>query len=329
MDAIAVEGLVKRYPVVRRYREMVLRPFARAETTALSGVSFSVARGEIFGVLGPNGAGKTTLLKILATLILPTAGRVLVAGADVGKDPRAVRDAAALAAGDERSLYWRLTCRQNLEFFAVLNDIPRSGRAEAIARAAGAAGLDEDLDRPVMELSSGMKQRLCLARGLLTDPDILLLDEPTRALDPAAAARFRALIRDEMAGRRGKTVVLSTHNISEAEALCGRIAVLERGRLAACASPAELRALLPREPVLVVRMRPAPRETLERFCCERGYRLESAETDGGETVAEISCGADAGDIAPVVGGLAAAGVTVTGCSPRQAGLEDIFERRVL
>ena len=230
--AILAEDLGKIYVKRRSLREMTRRPFGRAErVTALTGIGFEVRAGEIFGLLGPNGSGKTTLLKILACLVLPNAGRALVDGLDVARHDRAVKRLVGFVTADERSFYWRLTGRENLHFFATLYGL---GAAQARTRAdelVSAMDLAGVADQQFMSYSSGMKQRLAIARALLHDPPILCLDEPTRSLDPIAAKHLRRFIVEELNARHGRTILLATHNLQEAEEICGRLVVLDRGHV--------------------------------------------------------------------------------------------------
>jgi len=218
-----------------------LRPVRRQPPVcALREIDLTVRPGEILGLLGTNGAGKTTLLKILATPILPTAGRVTVDGHDVTRDASSVKAMIGLVAGDERSFYWRLTGRQNLEFFAAFQGLSRDAARGRIGELAERLGL-EALDRRFGVYSTGMRHRLAIARALLHHPRILLFDEPTRSLDPLAAGALRRLIRETLVRELGCTVVLATHNLEEAEELAGRIAVLHQGRLLGCGTVGELR----------------------------------------------------------------------------------------
>jgi len=197
---------------------------------ALQDVTLRVEAGEVFGLLGPNGAGKTTLLKILATLLLPSGGEARVLGADVVRQPALVRRRVALVTGDERACYWRLSGRDNLIFFAgLLGCAPGEARRRAEA-ALGQVGLTEAADQVVARYSTGMRQRLLLARALLGGPPVLCLDEPTRSLDPQAAEAFRALVR-RLASTEGRTVLLATHDFEEAAAVCDRVGILAGGRL--------------------------------------------------------------------------------------------------
>ncbi|MGH7167462.1 MAG: ABC transporter ATP-binding protein [Nitrospiraceae bacterium] len=196
----------------------------------LRDVDLSVGRGEILGLLGTNGAGKTTLLKILATLILPTAGRITIEGVDVIREPHRAIQLVSLVTADERSFYWPLTGRQNLEFFAAFQGLSRDAACGRIEELQEQLGL-EALDRQFGIYSTGMRHRLAIARGLLRRPHVLLLDEPTRSLDPVAANGLRRLIRDTLVAQLGCTVVLATHNLQEAEELCDREVFLHKGRL--------------------------------------------------------------------------------------------------
>ncbi|MFQ5829303.1 MAG: ABC transporter ATP-binding protein [Candidatus Methylomirabilia bacterium] len=221
---------LRSFPPVRR----------QPSVCALREVELTVRRGEVLGLLGTNGAGKTTLLKILATLILPTAGRVTVEGHDVTRETNRVKAMIGLATSDERSFYWRLTGRQNLEFFAAFQGLSSRAARVRIEQLRHQLGL-EALDRHFGVYSTGMRHRLAIARALLRQPQILLLDEPTRSLDPLAAAVLRRLIRDKLVAQIGCTVMLATHNLEEAEELCDRIAVLHEGRVVTCGTIEELR----------------------------------------------------------------------------------------
>jgi ABC-2 type transport system ATP-binding protein len=240
--AIEIRGVVKSYPRVRRYREIFLRPFAGERVPALRGLDLDVRSGELLALLGENGAGKTTLLKILTGLLLPDAGTVRVRGDDALARPRDARRHIGMVLDQERSFYWRLTGTQNLAFFAALDDLPRAEARSRIAEVLAMVGLEKDGNRMFKDYSSGMRQKMAIARALLRRPAILIMDEPTRSLDPIAADRLRTYVRREMVERLGKTVVVATHNLREAETIADRIAVLHRGALRALDTPHALRA---------------------------------------------------------------------------------------
>jgi ABC-2 type transport system ATP-binding protein len=229
--AIIAENLSKRYPVVRGFRELVLHPFDRRMVTALDGLDLEVARGRVFCLLGPNGAGKTTLIKVLATLVLPDGGRASVAGHDVARSPAAAKASVGYAVSDERSFYWRLTGRQNLEFFAALYGLRGPALDRRIGELLRIAGLEEAAGLRFNAYSTGMRQMLAFARALLADAAILLVDEPTRSLDPQAADRTREFLRGELAGRQGKTILWATHDLGEAADCADDIAVISCGRI--------------------------------------------------------------------------------------------------
>jgi ABC-2 type transport system ATP-binding protein len=200
------------------------------EVRALQNVTLEVERGEVFGIIGPNGAGKTTLLKILSTLTLPTRGTAQINGADLIRAAAVVRRSIGLATGEERGFYWRLTGGENLEFFGGLRGLgPRESRRRA-SQLLELVDLLPMTKEPLTRFTTGMRQRLSLARALLGQPEVLLLDEPTRSLDPLAAEDVLALIR-RLATDKHVTVVITTHNLDEAEQACSRVAVLSDGAL--------------------------------------------------------------------------------------------------
>ncbi len=239
----AIEGyqIEKSFSKKRSVKDLLTRPFTPpGKVRALLGVDLRVKPGEIFGLLGPNGAGKTTLIKILSCLVLPDRGRAVVGGEDVRHENK-VKPQIGLVHSDERSFYWRLSGTDNLRFFARLYDVPGPRIDARIDELLRKVDLVDASSRRFSDYSSGMKQRLAIARALLHDPPILLMDEPTRSLDPAASLALRALIRDELKGRDGKTVLLATHNLREAETLCDRIAILVAGTVRQVGTIAEVR----------------------------------------------------------------------------------------
>ena len=242
--AVAITHLSKTYPVpFRRVKQLFRRRF-KPPVEALRDVSFNVREGEIFGLIGPNGAGKTTLTKIVATLIQPTSGRVTVKGFDSVRDDEQVRRRVGLAGAEERSFYFRLTAEQNLLFFARLYGLKESLARKRIRELCVLFELEELSSRRFAELSTGNKQRLALARAMLASPPVLLLDEPTRSLDPIAASRMRATIKSLAQSQDHRvTVFFTSHNLAEVEELCDRVGIISQGRIRALDSPKNLRAL--------------------------------------------------------------------------------------
>src|SRR5256714_12470837 len=214
----------------------------RVERAALRGVDLKIAKGELFGLLGPNGAGKTTMVKIFTTLLLPSSGMARVLGLDAVKDQWALRKRIGFVFGGERGLYWRLSGLDNLRYFADLYRVPpevlRRRILELLERL-GLAGRERDR---VELYSRGMKQRLHLARGLLNDPEVLFLDEPTIGLDPVGARELRVMIRG--LADAGKTIFLTTHYMFEADAICDRIAVIKKGSIVAEGTPGSIKRLV-------------------------------------------------------------------------------------
>ncbi|MDQ0958586.1 ABC-2 type transport system ATP-binding protein [Streptomyces sp. B4I13] len=225
-----------------------------AGRTALAGVDLTVREGEVHGLLGPNGAGKTTLVRILATVLTPTSGRALVLGRDVTEHTRRVRAEVGVVFGGERGLYTRLSARQNLEFWAAMYHVRRRDARVRCATLLERVGLDDRADEPVERLSRGMKQRLHLARGMVHDPRVLFLDEPTSGMDPVAARAFRRLITGLRA--EGRTVLLTTHDMAEAEAVCDQVSVIDHGSLVLSGRPALIGRRL--RTVDTVEFRPPP-----------------------------------------------------------------------
>ncbi len=238
--AIETRQLTKYYPANQGWRNLLAAiPSPRP---AVSQVDLCVRHGELFGLLGPNGAGKTTLIKMLCTLVLPTSGKALVNGYGLSQET-AVKKSIGLAASDERSFYWRLSGRQNLRFFATLYHLPERIVEQRIDEVLEMVQLQGPANQRFLTYSTGMRQRLSIARALLTSR-ILFLDEPTKGLDPKAVRLLHELIRSRLTLQEGITVFLTTHILAEAEQLCDRVAVMHQGAIQGCGSITELRSLL-------------------------------------------------------------------------------------
>jgi len=241
-SALVVENLEKYFPPARPGWRALLHPFTQATQRALAGVSFALPAGRAMALIGPNGAGKSTLLRILGTLLLPTRGRAAVAGYDVEREPARVRQQIGFHTGGDGGFYARLTVRQNLRLFAALNNLSPAQAARRTARVSEQLGLGPVLDQQVRTLSTGTVHRLGLARAILHEPAVLLLDEPTRSLDPLTAAEFRRLVREELVRGQGTTLLFATHTLGEVPELADSVAVLDQGKLAAWDTPAGLLA---------------------------------------------------------------------------------------
>ncbi len=208
---------------------------------AVDGVNLSVPAGSVLAILGPNGAGKTTLIRLLAGLALPSAGDAKIYGLDVIQEEGRARGLVGVSLGDDRSLYARLSGRRNLEFFAALHGLSRHEARQHIDELGNV--LEIPLDQSIQQSSSGIRQRILIARALLHDPAVLLLDEPTKSLDPASAQGLRGFIRERLARHLGKTVIIATHNLPEADALGDEIAIMKQGRIRACGTLDVLRGI--------------------------------------------------------------------------------------
>jgi ABC-2 type transport system ATP-binding protein len=241
--AVSINHLSKTYPVPLARLKKFFRRSSKPPVEALCDVSFDVREGEIFGLIGRNGAGKTTLTKIVATLVQPTSGSVKVKGYDSVRDEEEVRSRVGLATAEERSFYWRLTVEQNLMFFARLYGLGDAQAHRRINELIERFELGELTRRRFGELSTGNKQRMAFARAMLAKPPVLLLDEPTRSLDPMAAARMRALIQSLANSKPPVSILLTSHNLVEVEELCERVAIISRGRIRTLDTPARLRAM--------------------------------------------------------------------------------------
>jgi ABC-2 type transport system ATP-binding protein len=220
--------------------EILRAPFRRRRISVLDDISLAVPKGSLMGLLGPNGAGKTTLLRILAASILPDSGTVRIFGQDTTTVSVRIRERIGFVLGDERSFFWRITAAQNLLFFAALHNKDGRDARLRMEKLAELLHLTGEMKKPFRDLSTGMRQRLALARALLHDPELLLIDEPTRGLDPGAAKRTRELIGQTLVKELGKTVLLATHNLEEAREICDQVALLADKRIVNVGPPQEV-----------------------------------------------------------------------------------------
>jgi len=245
---IETKHLTKRYERSAGWRKRD----QQISTTAVSDVNLSVQSGELFGLLGPNGAGKTTLVKMLCTLIAPTEGTATVAGFPISETGK-IRASVGLVVSDERSFYWRLSGKRNLEFFAAMYGLFGREADERIRDVLSRVDMVVEAEKPFSNYSTGMKQRLAIARSLLHRPNLLFLDEPSRSLDPKATNRLHKLI-NELNAEENATVFLITHDLAEAESLCHRIAVMDQGEIQVVGEPSHLRRQLRPQQHYVIRV---------------------------------------------------------------------------
>lgn len=238
---ISVRGVTMRFPIPKRYREWITHPLrARRVVTALRNASVEIAAGDRVAVMGPNGAGKTTLLKLISGLLFPTEGEVTVKGLSTLNHNSAARKSVGFVFNEDRSFYWRLTGVQNLEFFGALDNLWGARLKERVDELIQLVGLEKAGDQMVSGYSSGMKQRLALARVLIADPEVLILDEPTRALDPVASEEMVELVMNDIHREACKTLLIATHRPEEAVLLCNKLMVIDAGCLKGFVDLAEL-----------------------------------------------------------------------------------------
>ena len=258
--AIEAENLVKKFPKketgngngAEGAKKRSFWPFGKKGPasffTAVDGVDLQIQKGEIFGLLGPNGAGKSTTIRMLCTLLEPTSGTARVNGYDIIRQANQVRQNLGTVLAGERSIYWKLTARENLEYFAALYQIPRDVATKRVNELLQRMELTARADELVEKFSTGMKQRVAISKALVANPPILLLDEPTLGLDPQAARNLRELIAQLKAD--GHTILLTTHYMEEADQLSDRIGIIDQGKIIALDTPARLKERIQQKDVI-------------------------------------------------------------------------------
>ncbi|MCB0100606.1 MAG: ABC transporter ATP-binding protein [Anaerolineales bacterium] len=240
----------------RIYKLRGSRKETRKELVALEGVNLKVERGELFGLLGPNGAGKTTLIKILTTLLSPTSGWARVAGADVHAEPESVRPRINMVSGGESSGYGLLTVRENLWMFSQFYGVPSKEANERIEALLAMVGMKDRMHTKSSDLSTGLRQKMNIVRGFLTEPDVLFLDEPTLGLDVGAMRDVRRFILDWLKADKERTLLLTTHYMMEADELCDRVAIINKGKVLACDTPTALKQRLQKDALFEIQVSP-------------------------------------------------------------------------
>lgn len=319
-NIIDIERLTKVYPP---QRSLVGR--RESGKLAVDEVTLQVGEGEIFGLVGPNGAGKTTLIRMLSTMVLPTSGRAYVSGFDVTREERAIRDLVGVVSSNERSFYWRLTGRENLRFFSNLYQIPEQQAGPWRDELLFILGLSEVADRRFDFYSTGQKQRMAIARGLLTRPRVLLMDEPTKGVDPLGAAEIVQLIQGRILELWRPTILVTSHNLSEIERLCDRVALMHCGRLAALGTIDELRASIRQSDTFVIAVSGLSNDVLQSLVEQvGGMVLQEPTLKDGVVELAVSFALGSAGFPRLVRALVEAGGDLISSSNRSESFEQVF-----
>ncbi len=327
-DGVRAVELSKDYPRPTAFFSVLARR-ARGTVRAVDRVSLHLRPGEVFGLVGPNGAGKTTLIKMLTTLLVPTSGQAWIAGHDTRRAAARVRGLVGLVTSNERSFYWRLTARQNLEFFARLYHLPRREARRWIDELLALVGLAEAADRRFDGFSTGMKQRLALARGLLSRPPFLFMDEPTKGVDPLGAAEIIDMIRGRIIETWKPTILITSHNLSEVERLCRRVALMHHGRIIHCGELEDLRRLARPADVYRLSIRNLAPAVLVRLAHSAGAAADPRiHSVNGSVELEVSFAQQGGGFARLIRTTVEAGGDVLTCTSVQESFEDVFQKLV-
>jgi len=293
----------------------------KSSVEALEGVSMEVYQGEIFGLLGPNGAGKTTLIKILTTLLLPTSGEAWVNGYHIEKDENMVRATVGCMLMGERGLYWKLTGRENLEYFGALYHLSPDTRSKRAQEILDLLDMSELADRTVETYSSGQKMKLAFGKALINDAPLLVLDEPTNTLDVPSASELRAIVR--VLNQQGKTVIYTTHIMAEAESLCDRVAIIDHGQLLAIGTVNELKSAMQSERVTRIEG-VIPNRAVSAVRGIPGVKQATrSEANGGNELIVVS-DKEYDSLPQLVASLSSAGALIQKIAPEEVTLEDVF-----
>jgi ABC-2 type transport system ATP-binding protein len=305
------------------------RAEGRTTLAALDGVDLEVYEGELFGLLGPNGAGKTTLIKILTTLLAPSSGVAYVDGLDVVKDANRVRQRINMVSGGETSGYGVLKVRENLWMFSQFYGVTWKDANERIAEMLKIVELEDKAETLVSALSTGQRQRMNFARGFITDPKIIFLDEPTLGLDVSAARIVRDFTREWLRKNPDRTLLLTTHYMAEADELCDRIAIIDHGKVLACDTPANLKRMLQSQPVFEMGVAGITERTLPLLRETPGVVQVAGEAEEGSSAFKLKfILEDESAISSVVQALTSQEASILTLQKHEPSLEDVFIKLV-
>ncbi len=319
MTSLAIET----HDLGREYKIREGKAKERKPLVALRDVNLAVPRGELFGLLGPNGAGKTTLIKILTTLLAPTTGWARVAGFDVLREPSRVRPRINMVSGGESSGYGLLTVRENLWMFAQFYGIPSDQANQRIKELLDVVSMSDRTNTKSSDLSTGMRQKMNIVRGFLTDPQVLFLDEPTLGLDVGASRDVRAFIRKWVNENPSRTVLLTTHYMVEADELCDRVAIINQGRVLACDTPANLKRRLQREALFHIELSPLGNLPMKMFESLPGVQSAVPCVGDGHTAIDFVLESEQ-VLGAVINTMTANQIQLIGLDKREPTLEDVF-----
>jgi len=325
MSPLAIE--TKKLGRIYKIRGNKKEKKARKQLVALAEVDIQIEQGELFGLLGPNGAGKTTLIKVLTTLLAPTSGEAFVAGYNVLSEPQHVRPRINMVSGGESSGYGLLTVRENLWMFSQFYGMPSRAANQRITDLLKMVGLGDRVNTKSSDLSTGLRQKMNIVRGFMTDPEVLFLDEPTLGLDVGASRDVRALIRGWLEDDKKRTLLLTTHYMVEAEELCDRVAIINQGRVLACDSPANLKRRLQEDVLFEIKTSP-----LNGLSAQSIQDLPEVRT---ASLTELEDGAllhlalvEESALGPVINALSARNIKIMQLTKHEPSLEDVFVQLV-
>ena len=317
---VRIRELCKTY--ISKERQGLLRSKQRA-VEALKGISLEICPGEIFGLLGPNGAGKTTLIKCMTTLLLPTSGTIQINGYDVERNADQVRASIGCMLMGERGLYWKLTGRENLDFFGALYHLPPEVRRQRSQQVIELLSLGDIIDRTVETYSSGQKMKLAFAKSLINQAPLLVLDEPTNTLDVPSARELRIIVRD--LNRQGHTVIYTTHQMTEAEELCKRVAIIDRGQVIALGTVDELKASIQQDGVIrAAGVIPAAAYAAVKSLEYIGEAALTTTTPNGQDELRVVTSQPRRLLPELIRALFDNGAIIEDIAPAQVTLEDVF-----
>jgi len=319
-QAIRTENLTRAYRLSRKKRKK--ESDSPSELMALDGVNLEVREGELFGLLGPNGAGKTTLIKILTTLLAPTSGSAWVDGKDVVRETQALRPLINVVSGGESCGYGVLNVRENLWLFTQIYGVSNADAATRIERMLEVVGLTDKARTKVSHLSTGQRQKMNFCRGFITDPKVLFLDEPTLGLDVNAARSIRKFVREWLAERAGRTLLLTTHYMMEADELCDRVAIIDQGKVLACDTPANLKRRVRKNPLFEISVTPGGNGPMKIDAIPGVH--QATETPGPTSI-DLKVSLDEGSvIGAVVQQIVQSGSRILNLKKTEPTLEDVF-----